>query len=206
MTMLIGAILAGGRSRRMGGGDKFLLKLDGERLIDRVVRRLAGQVDRLVVNVNGNAQVLAGLGLPLVEDVSGLAGLGPLSGILAAVRWAEQSFGRETLVLTVPADVPFLPLDLAARLAGAMPQDRTAIAAIASSNGQLQYTVALWRAAAADDIEAWLSQGAGSAIRDYVAARHVTAVEFAGAPDPFLNINRPEDLERARVIASTLPS
>jgi molybdopterin-guanine dinucleotide biosynthesis protein A len=203
--MLIGAILAGGRSRRMGGGDKFLLKLDGERLIDRVVRRLAGQVDRMIVNVNGNAEALANLDLPLVEDVPELAGLGPLSGIFAAARWAEHSLGREALVLTVPADVPFLPLDLAAGLAAARLEEGTDIA-VASSNRQLQYTVALWRAAVAGDIEAWLRRGTGSAIRDFVAARRVAVAEFAGSHDPFLNINQPVDLQRAEEIARASPA
>jgi molybdopterin-guanine dinucleotide biosynthesis protein A len=188
----------------MGGGDKFLLKLDGERLIDRVARRLARQVERMVVNVNGNGEALAGLGLPLVEDVPGWAGLGPLSGILAGVRWAERAAGREVLVLTVPADVPFLPLDLSVRLVVAM-KEQAADIAVASSDGQLQYTTALWRAAVADDIEAWLKRGRGSAIRDYIGGRRVAMAEFAGPYDPFLNINRPEDLQRAEAIARTFP-
>jgi molybdopterin-guanine dinucleotide biosynthesis protein A len=127
-----------------------------------------------------------------------------LSGILAGVRWAERAAGRGALVLTVPADVPFLPLDLRARLVAAM-KEQAADIAVASSDGQLQYTTALWRAAAADDIEAWLKRGTGSAIRDYIGGRRVAVAEFAGPHDPFLNINRPEDLQRAEAIARTFP-
>lgn len=198
--MIVGAILAGGRSRRMGGGDKFLLALDGERLVDRVVRRLTGQVDRLVVTVNGNAAAVVDLGLPLVEDVPEFAGQGPLSGVLAALRWADAAAGRDALVLTAPADVPFLPLDLAARLAAAS-EEQGADIAVASSGGQLQYPVALWRAAVADDMEGWLRREGRSAVRGYMASRPVAVAEFAGPYDAFFNVNLPEDLAEARAIA-----
>ena len=54
-NLAIGVVLAGGLSRRMGGGDKGLLDIGGETMLGRVVGRLRPQVDRLILNANGDA-------------------------------------------------------------------------------------------------------------------------------------------------------
>ena len=74
--------------------------------------------------------------------------------------------------------------------------------AIASSGSRLHYAVGLWPAVLAGPVEAWLRRGKGSAIRDFLADRSTTVVEFSGAPEAFLNVNRPEDIERARAALS----
>ena len=91
-----GVLLAGGQSRRMGGGDKGLLQLDGKSMLQHVLERLAPQVSALVLNANGDPGRFAGLGLPVVADP--IAGyVGPLVGVLAGMRWSlahapEQAF------------------------------------------------------------------------------------------------------------------
>lgn len=107
---ILGAVLAGGRSRRFGS-DKAVALLDGETLIERVISALSGQVDAVVVC--GRVMTIAGAGLTCVADRPA-ADLGPLGGLNAALFHAAQSgFDR---VLSVPCDAPFLPGDLAARL------------------------------------------------------------------------------------------
>ncbi|HUC72338.1 MAG TPA: NTP transferase domain-containing protein, partial [Stellaceae bacterium] len=56
----VGVLLAGGQSRRMGGGDKALRLLGGISLLDRVIARLRPQVDALVLNANGDPSRFAG--------------------------------------------------------------------------------------------------------------------------------------------------
>lgn len=81
---IAGVLLAGGQARRMGGGDKCLRTLGGETLLARAIRRLGGQVGRLVLNANGDPARFAGFGLPVVADpVEGFAG--PLAGVLAGL-------------------------------------------------------------------------------------------------------------------------
>jgi len=76
---VVGLLLAGGQSRRMGGGDKALRILGGIPLLDRVIERLQPQVDAVVLNANGDPARFAGYALPIVPDsVSGFAG--PLAG------------------------------------------------------------------------------------------------------------------------------
>ena len=112
-----GVILAGGRSRRMGGGDKCLAPLDGRPLLAHAIDRLAPQVGPLVLNANGDPARFAAFGLPVIAD--GFPGFaGPLAGVLAGLDWAAGS--GLAAVVTVPADTPFFPEDMVARLAAAM--------------------------------------------------------------------------------------
>src|SRR5919109_39173 len=83
---VLGLLLAGGQSRRMGGGDKCLRLLGGETILSRIIARLRRQVRRLVLNANGDPARFAGCGLPVVADsVEGFAG--PLAGVLAGLDW-----------------------------------------------------------------------------------------------------------------------
>src|ERR1700728_2058173 len=89
MSGVAGVLLAGGLSRRMGGGDKTLRTLAGRPLLDHVIERLRPQVGALVLNANGDAARFACFGLPVVPDsVPDFAG--PLAGVLAGLDWAAQ--------------------------------------------------------------------------------------------------------------------
>lgn len=79
---VIEVVLAGGKSSRMGGGDKALLQLGGRPLLDHVLERLRPQVAEIVLNANDPGR-FAAFGLPVVADR--LAGqMGPLAGIHAS--------------------------------------------------------------------------------------------------------------------------
>ena len=113
---IAGVILAGGLSRRMGGTDKGLVVLDGVPLVAHARNRLAPQVARLVVSANGDHSRFGPFCLPVIGDaVPGHAG--PLAGIHAAFGWARENLPGATHVLSVAADTPFFPADLAERLA-----------------------------------------------------------------------------------------
>src|SRR3990172_4670992 len=88
---VIGVVLAGGKSSRMGGGDKALLPLGGRPLLVHVFERLRPQVAEIVLNANGDPGRFAAFGLPLVPDrLDGQ--MGPLAGIHAALpsTWANR--------------------------------------------------------------------------------------------------------------------
>ena len=116
---VVGLLLAGGQSRRMGGGDKTLHLLGGIPLLDRVIERLRPQVDALVLNANGDPTRFAHFALPVAADtVPGFAG--PLAGVLAGLDWAASERSDCPYVVSVATDAPFLPVDLVARLAEAL--------------------------------------------------------------------------------------
>src|SRR5262249_62188777 len=81
-----GLVLAGGLARRMGGGDKGLIRIGGATILERALARVGPQCAGLVINANGDPARFARFGLPVVaDDVEGFAG--PLAGILAGLDW-----------------------------------------------------------------------------------------------------------------------
>ena len=70
-TRVVGVILAGGRSSRMGGGDKCLLPLGGRPVLASVLARLKPQVSDIIINANGEASRFARFGLPVIADTVG---------------------------------------------------------------------------------------------------------------------------------------
>jgi len=83
---IVGLLLAGGQSRRMGGGDKALHLIGGVPLLERVIERMRPQVETLMLNANGDPARFASFGLPVVPDsVPDYAG--PLAGVLAGLDW-----------------------------------------------------------------------------------------------------------------------
>ncbi len=202
-----GVVLAGGQSRRMGGGDKGLLDLDGQSMLSRVIAALGPQVRTLAINANGDPARFAAFGLPVTPDtVAGF--VGPLAGVLAGLRWAVAHAPGATHVASVSADAPFLPDDLVARLAAAIIDRPTAIA-IARSGGELHPVIGLWPVSLADDLEAALTEGTRKVLA--WTDRHGTvAVDFpfldvAGEQiDPFFNANTPAELDEARRILAVM--
>lgn len=189
-------VLAGGRSRRMGGGEKFLLDLGGATVLDRVLARLRPQAGSIAISANCDPALLAGYGLPVLADAT--PSRGPLSGLLAGLEWAARSGAGLSHVATVAADTPFLPPDLVARLRGGA-ADPDAIA-IAASAGRRHPVAALWPLSLASPLRGFLEQSADSSVMGFVARHIWVEVVFPldGGLDPFFNINEPADLALAR--------
>lgn len=173
MTRILGAVLAGGRSRRFGS-DKAVAVHEGRTLIDRAIGTLGAQVEDLVV---------CGRPAP-IDQLTGIADfpsadLGPLGGLCAALRFA-RAHGFDA-VLSMGCDVPMLPGDLASRLA--------------SPGGAAYFVeapiIGLWRSALARRLETHLTRGGDRSVRRWAAAIGAEAVR-AGFPIP--NINTRQDL------------
>ena len=200
--IITGVLLAGGQSRRMGGGDKGLLAFGSGTLLGHVIGRFAPQVARLVINANGDGARFSQYGLPLVADpVDGH--VGPLAGVLAGMRWARTHTPEAGYIATTSTDAPFLPLDLVKRLGQAARQHPGGVI-IARSGGHLHPVIGLWPVSHHDDLEAALTQ---EGIRKVLAwtDRHGTVpVDFDDVAigtrliDPFFNANTPEELGEAR--------
>ncbi|SDG44344.1 molybdenum cofactor guanylyltransferase MobA [Roseospirillum parvum] len=188
-------ILAGGRGRRLGGVDKARLKVAGQPLLGHVRARLAAQrpapPDVVALNAAGPATRWAGLhDGPWLPDPPAHAGQGPLAGILAGLTWAGAT-GADWL-LGVPCDTPALPDDLLARLREGAETGGAEIA-VAASAGRRHPVIALWRPALAAPLAEALARGEAKA-GTFLAARHAVRVDWPAPPDPFLNLNTPEDV------------
>jgi molybdopterin-guanine dinucleotide biosynthesis protein A len=200
----MGVILAGGRATRMGGGDKGLIEIGGRRLLDRVIERFAPQVDGLILNANGDPERFAAFGLPVAADsVPGFAG--PLAGVLAGMEAARAAGASH--VVTAAADTPFFPEDLARRLRGAAEAEGAPLACAATPDvaGKLwrHPTFGLWPTRLAADLRAALNGGLRKVVLWTDPHGCALAPFPPGPPDPFFNINTPEDVAEAeRLVAS----
>jgi molybdenum cofactor guanylyltransferase len=198
-----GVILAGGLSRRMGGGDKGLLELGGKTMLAHVICRLRPQVGAMIINANGDAARFAALDLPVVPDTIG-GFVGPLAGVLAGMRWSAAKLPAARWIVTAPGDAPMLPPDLVADLMAAGKSKPGAIA-LAQSHGELHPVIGLWPVELADDLEAQLRNGVRKVL--HWTSRHGTvAVPFAPIRicgldiDPFFNANTPQELDQLRTM------
>ncbi|MBB6411210.1 molybdenum cofactor guanylyltransferase MobA [Mesorhizobium sangaii] len=204
-----GIILAGGQSRRMGGGDKSLLPLGGGRVLDQVVLRFGPQIEPLVLSANGDPSRFSRFGLPVLADtVMGFAG--PLAGILTGLEWAAAKTACKAIV-TAAGDTPFLPLDLVERLAAATDQ-RPGSIAVACSAGKRHPTFALWPTDCRDALRHFLVDEDIRRVSAFIERHEFVEVEFpdpqsAGQPvDPFFNINVPDDLVQAERLLRSMKS
>jgi len=166
---LLGAVLAGGQSRRFGS-DKALAILGGAPLIEHAIAALSAQTDAVIVCGREWGDWVADRPAP---------GLGPLGGINAALHCAaERGFDA---VLTLPCDTPLVPPDIAKQLAAAGP------AAFLRD----MPVIGLWPVALAPTLDAHLARSVDRSVRGW--ARSVEAV--ASALDKSIpNVNSLSDL------------
>jgi molybdopterin-guanine dinucleotide biosynthesis protein A len=192
-----GVLLAGGLSRRMGGGDKNLKRLGGRPVLEHVIERVRPQVTALALNANGDPARFAEYGLPVVADsIEGFAG--PLAGVLAGLDWAAEAVPECGWLLSAPTDAPFLPADLVQALL--LAAKAGADLAVAASGGRAHPVAALWPVSLRHPLRAALESGVRK-VEDFTRDYRVETVEFPTEPiDPFFNLNRPEDLEQAELL------
>jgi molybdopterin-guanine dinucleotide biosynthesis protein A len=186
MPEITGVVLAGGQGSRMGGVDKGLQPFRGKAMVEHVLERLAPQVGEVLVNANRNPEAYARFGHRVIADeIPGFAG--PLAGFERGLAHASGA-----LVVTVPCDSPFLPLDLVARLRGALEAGRAELA-VAKTGAQAHPVFCLMRREVHASLAAFLASGQRKIDRWY-ASHAFVEVAFDDEADAFLNINTREEL------------
>jgi molybdopterin-guanine dinucleotide biosynthesis protein A len=183
---ITGVVLAGGKGRRMGGVDKGLQLFRGRTLIDLVLERIRPQVTEVLINANQNREQYEAYGYKVVGDLfSGYAG--PLAGLHSALSAASHD-----LVLTVPCDSPFLPMDLADRLETAR-QSRSADIAVARTGRQVHPVFCLVQRKLLPHLSSFLDDG-GRKIDAWYADLNVVEVAFDDQPEAFTNFNTLDEM------------
>lgn len=182
-------ILAGGQGTRIGGR-KPLRLLGGERLIDRALVMARQWSDCVAVSVRNPLQ-LGTIAVPIILDPAEVEG--PLSGLVAGLHFARDT-GRR-LLLTIPADMPFLPEDLLERLSRQIDNQGCAVAA---SGDELHPVCALWDVTRSlERLDAYLASGRRS-LKGFAEIIGSARIDWPGEPeDPFFNVNDLDDLAKA---------
>lgn len=205
LSSVAGVILAGGQSRRMGGGDKCLRPLGDRPILAQIIGRAAPQVGALVLNANGDPARFADYGLPVAADViEGFAG--PLAGILTGMDWVAARAPEAKWMASFASDAPFFPQDMVAVMHRAAEREGSNLVC-ATSNGRSHPVFGLWSMALRDDLRKAVVEEGLRKVDLWTARHRLLPVEFAsletgqGRLDPFFNTNRPEDLVEAERFA-----
>jgi molybdenum cofactor guanylyltransferase len=177
------AILAGGEGARVGGQDKGLLPLAGERLIARASRAMRAQAGTLLICANRHEETYAAFGAVVADALAGYRG--PLAGVAGALAVCTTSW-----LLTAPVDCPNPPVELGSRLLAAAIAAGTSLA-VAHDGEREQPLFAIYRRELAEscsdalvhDLPVWRWQrDAGAAVAD-----------FSDRAARFVNLNTPEE-------------
>ncbi|SDX13066.1 molybdenum cofactor guanylyltransferase [Albimonas donghaensis] len=198
LTDIYGVILAGGESRRMGGGDKGLEMVGRQPLLAHALARLSPQVPAFALNANGPRARFSAWGLEVIPDAAPDRP-GPLAGVLAGLDWAAERGARG--IVTVAWDTPFFPRDLVPRLIDAAEAAGTPLAMAVTPDPRLgtarHPTFGLWDAGLREDLRACLAGGMRRVV-EWTARHGCAEAMFEAEPfDPFFNVNAPEDLAEA---------
>ncbi len=199
---VVGVLLAGGQSRRMGGGDKCLRTLGGESLLCRVIAQAQPQVGQLILNANGDPSRFVEFCLTVVTDV--VPGFhGPLAGVLTGMEWTMTHVPQANWVATFATDAPFFPTDLVEKLAAGIESGKAQLAC-AKSGDRTHPVFGLWPLTLAGDLRTALVEEELRKIDAWTARFNLVEVPFPTDPfDPFFNLNRPEDLAEAERLVAT---
>ena len=204
---LVGVVLAGGEGRRMGpGAPKPLRLLAGRPLVAHVVERLRPQVMDLVVVANEQTRIFRALDVPVIGDPPDVQQrarqegrrLGPLAGILAGMEWSLKHHPHAGWILTAPADVPFLPLDLTVRLCGQMHVPEPDILVVRNGRRR-EHTLAVWSVRLAADLRRALLDEGVRKVEDFARRHNVAELGWPAGGGAFFNVNTPTELQRAQL-------
>lgn len=207
MDRIAGILLAGGQSRRMGGGDKCLRRLAGRPMLGHAAARLGPQVGALAISANGDPRRFGEFALPVLADpIAGF--VGPLAGILAGMEWAASEVGRTHLV-SAASDTPFFPADLVSRLAQAS-AGMPARIAVAASDGRGHPVFGFWPLSLRHDLRLFLEAGSTYKVTAFLERHDFVLADFPmlalkeGMVDPFFNVNTQAELVEAERIHAEL--
>ena len=104
-------ILAGGQSRRFGGGYKTLYTFNKMSILDRIIQNFKKLEVEIVLNANSNEDQFLKTGLHLIKDE--LENFqGPLAGICSSMKWVLENRKNIEWIFTSPSDTPFLNKNL----------------------------------------------------------------------------------------------
>jgi len=184
-------ILAGGRSSRMGGGDKCLLPVLNKPLITHILDALTPQTSDILINTNSDPGPFLKFSLPVLPDaIPGFQG--PLAGLLTGMLWARRRYPRQVYLLSVAGDVPFLPEDLVAQLHESLVSGHADIA-IAACPHTSHPTIGLWPVDLAERLEHDLMETNIRSMLQWISAFRVAQAQFSS--QALMNLNTRAELD-----------
>ena len=199
---ILGAILAGGQSKRMGE-DKLFLELNNKKLIEHTLDKVKKYLKKIIIITNQDNKFFFENNLTTVKDcVKGQ--LGPLVGILTAMKWAKENLSKCSWIATFPCDTPFFPESIIESFIEESKKKKSLILC-ASSHGRKHNIFGLWSLDLYDKLKDDLINKKVRKVQDWTEKNKIKNLEFAFKDyDPFFNINTEADLEFAKKLSKKI--
>jgi len=199
---ILGAILAGGQSKRMGK-DKLFLELNNRKLIEFTIDKVKKYLNKVIIVTNQNNEFFSKNNLITVKDC--MEGqLGPLVGILTAMKWAKENLSKCSWIATFPCDTPFFPESII-KIFIEESKKKESLIFCATSHGRRHNIFGLWSLDLYDKLKDDLINKKIRKVQDWTEKNKIKNLEFKfEAYDPFFNINTKEDLEFAQKLSTKI--
>ena len=193
-------ILAGGQSRRFGGGYKTLFKFNKISILDRIIQNFKNLEMEIVLNVNSNEDQFLKTGLHLIKDE--LENFqGPLAGIYSSMKWVLKNRKNIEWIFTSPCDTPFFSKSSVNKFLSTNYENKTNIV-IAKSTNKVHPVIGLWHISLIKSLEEFLAND-NRKIMHWVDGQNYEILNFENKNN-FFNINTQADLEEAIKIEKSL--
>ena len=190
-------VLAGGLSRRFGGGIKTLAKINNQSIFEKIIFTLKKQNTKIIINSNFDNQVFLNTEFTIIKDVKENF-QGPLAGIYSAMKWINKKKLNIEWVLSVPSDTPFLPKDILEVFKSKIKNNINLL--IARYKNKAHPVIGLWHISLLNSLETELNSN-NRKIMNWVQKNNYDFVDFENQLyDPFFNINTKEDILEAERI------
>jgi len=193
---ILGAILAGGQSKRMGK-DKLFLEFNNKKLIEHTIDKVKKYLKKIVIITNQDNEFFFKNNLTTVKDcIEGQ--LGPLVGILTAMKWAKENLSKCSWIATFPCDTPFFPESIIKNFIEES-EKKESLILCASSHGRKHNIFGLWSLDLYDKLKDDLINKKVRKVQDWTEKNKIKNLEFKFKDyDPFFNINTLDDLKFAK--------
>ena len=190
---ILGVVLAGGKSQRFGE-DKSQVKLHGKILIDYILSEIIDQFEEILIVTNNEIKFKFSKKISITNDL--IEGVGPLGGILTAMKWIKKNNKNYKWISTFPSDTPFFTKNELQIFYKKIDIQKSKLFFI--KNKKMRHNIfGLWSMDLMDKLDNDLKKGERK-VEVWADTAGVEIINFEyEKKDPFFNINTKEDLEKA---------
>tara|TARA_E500000331_G_scaffold154813_1_gene150388 strand:- start:207 stop:815 length:609 start_codon:yes stop_codon:yes gene_type:complete len=190
---ILGVVLAGGKSHRFGQ-DKSQVKLQNKLLIDYILKEIIDEFKETLIIANEPIKFMQSKNISVTKDFK--SGLGPLGGVLTAMKWIKENNKKYEWISTFPSDTPFFTKKELKYFYKKIRINESKLFFIKSDETR-HNIFGLWSTKLMDRLEADILKGERK-VEVWANSVGVNTVNIEyKKPDPFFNINTKEDLEKA---------
>ena len=189
---ILGVVLAGGKSQRFGQ-DKSQVKLNGKILIDYILSEIIDEFKETLIVTNQSISFMRSEKITVIQDFK--KGLGPLGGILSAMKWIKDNNKEYSWISTFPTDTPFFTKKELRIFYKKLKINESKLFFI--KNEETRHNIfGLWSVDLMDQLELDLLEGKRK-VELWANSIGVSTINIGyKKSDPFFNINTKEDLEK----------